>query len=73
MMPAVIPLDRMLQFSQDFFKTTELLDKDGNTFGPEFEQQYAGHKNYFYYMNRNQVLRPHIITSLPFSKWCQKL
>jgi hypothetical protein len=56
MMPAAIPLEKMLQFSRDFFNTTEILNKDGNTFGPEFEQQYVGHKNYFYYMNRNQVV-----------------
>ena len=46
----------MLRFSTDFFRVTELLTKEGNTFGPEFEQQYAGHRNYFYYMNRNQVV-----------------
>ena len=39
-----------------FFAATELLQRDGNTFGPEFEQQYTGHKNYFYYVNRNKVV-----------------
>ena len=52
----VVPRGEMLQLSQDFFSTTELLSKEGNTFGPEFEQQYSGHKNYFYYMNRNRVV-----------------
>ena len=55
-MPAVVPPSKMLQFSRDFFRTTELLDKEGNTFGPEFEQQYTGHRNYFYFMNRNRVV-----------------
>ena len=55
-LPAAVPAEKMLQLSRDFFSTTGLLQEDGNTFGPEFEQQYAGHKNYFYYMNRNQVV-----------------
>ena len=56
LMPGVVPRPRMEQFSRDFFRVTELLQKDGNTFGPEFEQQYKGHKNYFYYMNRNSIV-----------------
>eukprot|EP00966_Prymnesium_polylepis_P256407 5923584-Prymnesium_polylepis.1 len=55
-MPAVVPADKMLELSRDFFRTTELLHKDGNTFGPEFEQQYSGHRNYYYHINRNQVI-----------------
>jgi len=55
-MPAVVSVDKMVQLSTDFFSTTGLLTEDGNTFGAEFEQQYAGHKNYFYYMNRQQVI-----------------
>ena len=55
-MPAVLPVETTLALSQDFFRTTELLTEDGNTFGPEFEQQYAGRKNYFYHVNRNQVI-----------------
>ena len=55
-LPAAVPAEKMLQFSRDFFSTTGLLKEDGNTFGPEFEQHYVGHKNYFYYMNRNQVV-----------------
>lgn len=56
LMPAVVPAETMLRFSRDFFGVSGLLERDGNTFGPEFEQQYTGHKNYFYYMNRNQVV-----------------
>ena len=55
-MPNVVPAEKILQLSRDFFTTTELLEKDGNTFGEEFEQQYTGHLNYFYYMNRNLVV-----------------
>ena len=57
-LPAVVPAEKMRQFSRDFFRTTGLLEQDGNTFGPEFEQQYAGHKNYFYYINPNPNHNP---------------
>jgi len=55
-LPGVVPRDEVLRLSTEFFATTGLLTRDGNTFGPEFEQQYAGHRNYFYYMNRNAVV-----------------
>jgi len=55
-MPAVVPTPTITQLSSDFFQVTGLLERDGNTFGPDFEQQYAGHRNYFYYMNRNRVV-----------------
>ena len=55
-LPAVVPREQALQLSRDFFSTTGLLEKEGNTFGPEFEAQYQGHRNYFYFINRNQVV-----------------
>ena len=55
-LPAVVPAETVLRLSRAFFEKTELLRKDGNTFGPEFEQYYAGHKNYFYYINRNKLV-----------------
>ena len=55
-LPAVVPAETVLRLSRAFFETTELLRKDGNTFGPEFEQYYQGHKNYFYYINRNRLV-----------------
>ena len=55
-LPAVVEREEVLGLSREFFQATSLLTKDGNTFGPDFEQQYSGHKNYFYYMNRNKVL-----------------
>ena len=42
--------------SRDFLATSGLLTREGNTFGPEFEKMYTGHKNYYYYMNRNAVV-----------------
>ena len=56
MLPNVLPSATTLRLSRAFFATTRLLEQDGNTFGPEFEQQYKGHRNYFYYMNRNEVV-----------------
>ena len=55
-LPAVVPVEEMVQLSTDFFAASQLLTKDGNTFGPGFENQYAGHRNYFYYVNRNRVV-----------------
>ena len=57
LMPGVVPVDTMVQLSRNFFDTTGLLIRDGNTFGPDFERMYTGHLNYFYYMNRNMVVR----------------
>ena len=41
-LPAVVPADEVLALSRAFFSATELLHKEGNTFGAEFEQHYAG-------------------------------
>ena len=51
-----MPTPVVLHLSRELFRVAGLLERDGNTFGPEFEEQYAGHRNYFYYMNRNQVV-----------------
>ena len=55
-MPSVVPHDTIIRLSADFLRETELLTKPGNTFGAEFEQQYEGHRNYFYYINCNRVV-----------------
>jgi len=55
-LPNVIEAKRMAELSKDFFAATGLLYKDGNTFGPGFEDNYIGHKNYFYYVNSEQVV-----------------
>ena len=55
-LPHVVPAATILQLSRDFFATTGLLVRDGNTFGPDFETMYQGHRNYFYFMNKNAVV-----------------
>ena len=41
-MRGVVPRDAVLRLSRDFFATTGLLTREGNTFGPDFEKMYQG-------------------------------
>jgi hypothetical protein len=54
--PDVVPRETILRLSREFFETTELLTKAGNTFGADFETMYQGHRNYFYHVNKNAVV-----------------
>ena len=52
-LPILLPKPFLIE---PLFPSVHLCTIQGNTFGPEFEAMYQGHRNYFYYMNKNAVV-----------------